>query len=248
MEHKLARANQIKEAKELNREKVEAMSGASRSKVRSILRSSMIDLFGPPAKFILRTRAALELVRKDVERHDELVAQLAQCDDSEAEQEILAEMEALEVDEKYLAFADTGEEQHKYIRAAFFSDTWTEIRDASGRFIGGISSGYICLALTAYCNTTWRHIQCCRLTPSKDWARKFDDPLASKNPCYCSCAARYNQGWGQAVQISRINQSTGSWSGCMSNPTSLHGTSRTSVPCTMKKSWPQGAQGICTTR
>ena len=209
MEHKLARGNQLKEAKVLDREKIEAMDGASRSKVRSILKSTMVELFGPLAKFILRKRAALELVRVDVARHDELVRKLAQCEDIESEQEILLEMEALEVDDKYLAFADKGEEQHKYILAASFSDTWTEIRDASGRLIGGISSWYMCMAMTSYCNTTWQHIECCRLTPSKDWTRKLDDPLASKNPYYCSCYARYNHNWGQVVQISRLNKQNG---------------------------------------
>ena len=79
MEHKLARGNQLKEAKELDREKIEAMDGASRSKVRGVLKSTMIELFGPLAKFILRKRAALELVRVDVARHDELVRKRAQC-------------------------------------------------------------------------------------------------------------------------------------------------------------------------
>ena len=209
MEHKLARGNQLKEAKELDREKIEAMDGASRSKVRGVLKSTMIELFGPLAKFILRKRAALELVRLDVLRHDELVRKLAQCEDIESEQDILLEMEALEVDDKYLAFADKGEEQHKYILAASFSDTWTEIRDASGRLIGGISSWYVCMAMTRWVDTNWKQVECCRLTPSKDWTRKLDDPLAPKNPYYCSCYARYNHSWGQVVQISRLNKQNG---------------------------------------
>ncbi|MFM7981879.1 MAG: hypothetical protein ACKPKO_21425, partial [Candidatus Fonsibacter sp.] len=208
-ERKKNRATQLKEAKELKRDEIAAMDGASRSKVRKLLLATMIELFGPLAKFIIRKRAALELVRKDVERHDELVAQLAKCEDIETEHAILSELESLEVDDKYLAFADKGEEQHQYVLAASFLDTWTEIRDSTGRLIGGISSWYICLALTAYCNATWRHIQCCRLTPSKDWGRKFDDPLASRNPYYCSCAAKYNHGWGQVVHISRLNKQNG---------------------------------------
>ena len=45
--------------------------------------------------------------------------------------------------------------------------------------------------------------ECLRVTPSKDWGRKFDDPLATKQRYYCSCSRRFNATWGQIVEISR---------------------------------------------
>jgi hypothetical protein len=48
-----------------------------------------------------------------------------------------------------------------------------------------------------------------RVTPSKDWARKHADPLATRQKYYCACRAAYNASWGQLVEISRLNRATG---------------------------------------
>jgi len=203
MEHKAKRAHQFKLAVDSKREEWEALApgeGPSRKERRKLTLASMEELFQPLAEFIVRKREAMELVVKDVERHNELVRALAKCKSIEQEKAILEEMEKLEIDDKYLAFADKGqEEQHKYILAASYSDEWTECK-RDGRLVGGICSWYVCKAKTAY-DEDGNHVQCFSVIPSKDWNRKFDDPLASKQRWYCHCGAEYNATWGQLVEI-----------------------------------------------
>ena len=204
MNHNAKRASQYTEALEKDRERFEAM-GATRSQRHTILKQTMIDLFSPLSKHILRKRAAMERVVRDVARHNVLVEQLAQCTCIEDEHEILQEMEELEQDKHYLAF-EGKEDQHLYILASSYSDVWTQIKDAKGRVIGGINSWYPCFAHTAYADDGYTRTPCCRVTPSKEWDRKNSDPLAKGQVYYCSCHARYNHKWGQIVELTRTDK------------------------------------------
>ncbi len=115
-------------------------------------------------------------------------------------------MEKLEVADKFLAFeGHEREEQHRFILASSFSDLWTEVKDEAGRAGGGHRqlvhlSGKDPLGPPT---ETIPAAECLRVTPSKDWGRKFDDPLATKQRYYCSCSRRFNATWGQIVEISR---------------------------------------------
>jgi hypothetical protein len=134
---------------------------------------------------------------------------LAQCVDIGGEHEILMKLEALEVDNHYIAFADQ-ENQHEFILAASFSDVWTEIFNKDGTLLGRTASWYICGAKTGWDDATGLASECLRLTPSKDWRRKLDDPLTSgKQKYYCRCYAGYNHNWGQVVELSRWNRTEG---------------------------------------
>jgi hypothetical protein len=151
----------------------------------------------------------LEKVALDVAQHRVLAARLSASNSIAEEAGLLAAMEALEVDDRYLAFADKGtEEQHRCILAASYSDVWSEIRSSKGVLVGGISSWYICMAKTEYGPPpAWSPAPCLRVTPSKDWGRKFQDPLAVKQKYYCprkTCECKYNASWGQLVEISRV--------------------------------------------
>jgi hypothetical protein len=172
--------------------------------------ATMTQLFGPLARHIVRKRAALEKVRADVAEHARLVGLLAKCKDIASEAGLLAQLEALEVDDKYLAFAKEPD-QHRYILAASFSDQWTEVTDEAGGLVGGICSWYVCRARTAWSpSPPYTACECLRLIPSKDWKRKHTDPLAPKQRYYCGsgCEARYNASWGQVVEVARVCTST----------------------------------------
>ena len=207
MEHKSKRAHQYKLACESKREEFEAMvDGPSRKERRKLTLASMQELFQPLAAFIIRKHAAMSLVVKDVERHGELVRELAKCKSITQEQAILDEMEKLEVDDKYLAFESKGpEQQHDFILASSYSDEWTEIKNGKGQVVGGICSWYVCRARTGWDDNKQCHAECMSVIPSKDWDRKFEDPLASKQKWYCHCAAKYNATWGQLVELKRVN-------------------------------------------
>jgi hypothetical protein len=208
IERKKARGEQLAKAKELHREAFDTLSG-SRKERRVMLLKTLADLFSPLAKHIVRKREVLEKVRKDALRHGELVRQLAACTDMVQEKLLLGEMEALEEDDGYCAFASMPEKQHDMLLASSYSDLWTEVRDGAGRLVGGIASWYICLAKTAYGPPpSWAPQSCLRCTPSKDWGRRHADPMACKQRYYCGCNSRYNASWGQIVEISRLNKAT----------------------------------------
>ena len=208
MEHKSKQAHQYKLACESKREEFEAMpgDGPSRKERRKLTLASMQELFQPLAEFIIRKHSAMTLVVKDVERHGELVRELAKCKSITQEQAILDKMEKLEVDDKYLAFESKGpEQQHDFILASSYSDEWTEIKNGKGQVVGGICSWYVCRARTGWDEKKNCHAECMSVIPSKDWDRKFEDPLASKQKWYCHCAAKYNANWGQLVKLKRMN-------------------------------------------
>jgi hypothetical protein len=210
--HKKARAEQLETAKELVREKIEVLNaeGGSRKMKKELLKSTLEELFSPLAAYILRKQAALELVRQDTQRHDALTERLSKCPDWQSEAAVIAELEALEVDNRYEAFK--GEDQAAYLMAASYSDMWTQVRGAGGELVGGISSWYVCLAQTGYTATGgggWSTCACLRVTPSKDWGTKHANPMATGQAWYCKCNARYRAGWGQLVEIVRLNRRSG---------------------------------------
>jgi hypothetical protein len=206
IEHKKKRAEKFQQVMTDRKEEYEVM-GLSRQERRRLTLDSMDELFEPLAQFIVRKQEAMERVVKDVARHKELVLQLALCKSVRQEHEILAEMEKLEIDDQYLAFADKGAQQHEYILASSYSDEWTRITNKKGETIAGICSWYVCCALTAWDPITGANTKCLSVLPSKDWARKFADPMAPKQKWYCKCGASYKATWGQLVEISRVNSS-----------------------------------------
>jgi ribosomal protein L20 len=165
----------------------------------------LAELFSPLARHILRKNQALQKVYTDKLKHAELVKELLDCTDFEMERRIIAEMEKLEVSDGWLAFAEKID-QHAYIQAASFSDTWTRIRDALGNVTWGVNSWYICQALTG----PWDYelnkpSRCLRITESKLWDRLHKDALAKGQRYYCSCYAKYNATWGQIVETTNYN-------------------------------------------
>ena len=103
------------------------------------------EVLAPLARYILRQRSLLEKLSQDVARRNELVEALIRCETLKEECEIMEEMEALEADDPYLAFAAKGvEDQHKFILAASYSDAWTQIYDMKGDVLGALLSWHVC--------------------------------------------------------------------------------------------------------
>ncbi len=114
------------------------------------------------------------------------------------------EMEVnLETQSAPLAFrrqADANSPLHwRFMQAAQYSDEWVELRGGKdkSRLIGKFTSFYICRGkLGSPTDFCWSVI------PSKEWERKMEDPLASKQRWYCnSCGARYKTAWGMLIEI-----------------------------------------------
>ncbi len=207
--HKKARHQQMGDTKDLNKDRYETMDGMSRSQIRVIDNSAMVQLFSPLAKHTLRKMKALEQCKLDGIEHDRLTKLLHGCKDIAGEHEILMKLEALEVDNHYIAFADQAN-QHEFILAASFSDVWTEIFNTDGSVLGRTASWYICGAKTGWDHAAGVAAPCLRLTPSKDCRRKLDDPLTTgRQKYYCKCYAGYNHSWGQVAELSRWNRTTG---------------------------------------
>ena len=100
-------------------------------------------------------------------------------------------------------------DQHDFIMAASYSDSWVMIKDESGRVIGGLDSWYICQAKTGprdYGKNTCT--PCYRIMASKDWGKRHSDPLATKQHWHCSCRKVFQAEWGQIVQMSKLNPQT----------------------------------------
>jgi hypothetical protein len=93
--HKKARYENMMEGKAMAAAKISGMSSCSRTERRELTMDTMIELFGPLAKHIVRKHQALQRVHTDTLRHAELAAKLAECSDFESEREILTEMEGL---------------------------------------------------------------------------------------------------------------------------------------------------------
>ena len=106
----------------------------------------------PWLQYVLLKLDLMQQVCKDAAQHTELVKQLRQAKSMKEERAIMKQMEALEVDDKYLAFADKDPElQHEFIYAASYSDAWSLIYDHKGKCIGALLSWYICFG------STWQH-------------------------------------------------------------------------------------------
>ena len=186
------------------------MAEASNHKVRKLVRESELhEILRPLAQYVLLKLDLMEQVCKDAAKHTELVKQLRQAKSLKEEQAIMKQMEALEVDDKYLAFADKDPElQHEFIAAASYSDAWSLIYDHKGKCIGALLSWYICFGSTrdGTAADNWAKQDCCRIHASKDWNLKFKgDPMAQGQKWYCTCSKRYNASWGQLVQLKRKN-------------------------------------------
>jgi hypothetical protein len=206
MDNKKFRADQYKT--KLAEKRMEfAATDASNRMIKMLTRGEMHTLFAPLGGYLLRKKEALDLVCKDVEEHARLVNLLQKATSMEQERLIMDRMEALEVDDKYLAFADKGVDQHAWIQVCSFSDSWTTICDGAGNVVGGICSYYPCLG-----NTRWGAITydpCCRVLPSKEWLRGNEDPAAPRQRYYCFCAKKHEPKWGQLVEIKRMNATGG---------------------------------------
>ena len=156
----------------------------------------------------------MDMVVKDSEKHKELVAKLMTAKSTTWEREIIDQMSLIEKDDKYLAF-EQKVDQHAWIMASSFSDSWTLVKDAAGRVIGGICSYYPCLGCTRWAGgpsanagvKQWAPDACCRVIPSKDWRRSNADPLAPRQRYYCydDCGKKFQAGWGQLVEVKRMN-------------------------------------------
>jgi hypothetical protein len=97
-----------------------------------------------------------------------------------------------------LAFRDRArcrEELFRFQMAADYSDGWVEVKSSSGRLLGGFSSFFICRA-------GGEGYECNTLILNKDWMRKHEDPLATKQKWKCRCCgAKYFTKFGMVVEI-----------------------------------------------
>ena len=204
------RAGKFAEACEQKRAEFE-MADASNHKIRVVVREEFLqELLAPLSEYLFRKGELLEKVCKDVGRHQHLCEALSRCTTLAEEKAIMAEMELLEVDDKYMAYESKGEDQHKWIAAASYSDAWTMIYDKAGVLRGCILSWYVCFGNSRDSGPPqWIKCPCCRVTPSKDWDTLHEDPMAAGQRWYCdpnTCNTRYNAGWGQLVQCNRWNK------------------------------------------
>jgi hypothetical protein len=52
----------------------------------------------------------------------------------------------------------------------------------------------------------WGKKECCRVLPSKRWNRLHPDALATGQRYYCDCGKKHQAGWGQLVEVKRMNE------------------------------------------
>ena len=91
--------------------------------------------------------------------------------------------------ESFRAFSSRGSEQRMFCNVADYADTWTE--NAKGSF----TAYYVCRAGP-------KGSECDCMITSKDWARKFGDPAASRQKWYCGiCGSKYRTSFGMVVQL-----------------------------------------------
>ena len=77
-----------------------------------------------------------------------------------------------------------------------FSDEWLCKRNKQGIVWSAVRSWYVCLC---DCKGAW---DCCAtLILSKTWARKHNDPMASRQVYYCHQGHKYATKYGQLVQL-----------------------------------------------
>ncbi len=184
-----------------------AATNASNRMIKMITRNDMNIILEPLGQYLLRKKTALDMVVKDVEEHERLCRALENATSLQEERAIMAQMEKLEVDDKYLAFSEQVD-QHAWIQACSFSDSWTQILDDQGQLVGGMCSYYPCFGNTRDLEQSlgiWIKQPCCRIIPSKEWNRNSDDPTMPRMRYYCFCGKKFNAGWGQLVEIKRRN-------------------------------------------
>ena len=147
----------------------------------------------------------MQAVCRDVEEHARQRGMLIASKTWQEEQEILQRMERLELDDHYLAFSSKPD-QHAWIQASSFSDSWTEVRNSKGEVIAGICSFYTCFGMTRYGPV--KYDPCCRVSPSKRWRRLHEDATQSGQRYYCigNCGKKHQAGWGQLVEVKRMNE------------------------------------------
>ena len=110
---------------------------------------------------------------------------------------ILDLMEELRPDLSNLCSSDM------WISAASYSDCWTKVVNKNGQVIASLTSYYICGGIidTVFPDNTWGKRQCLRTRCSKDWIRKYPDPLAPNQAWYCSCGEKITMNSEQIVKI-----------------------------------------------
>ena len=131
--------------------------------VRNVARATLVRIFEPLAKYILRKLAVMNKRQQLFERHSELMIEFESASSMDRSEALLVELETLaegiEDTERPLAFRDrarkdlkegaTVEEvdkrQWEYFMTATFTDLWARIYDSRGNTIGAFMSFYVCL-------------------------------------------------------------------------------------------------------
>ena len=81
-------------------------------------------------------------------------------------------------------------------RAADYTDEWFKVKDTSS------AGGHISLRVFYICNRKIGDGKCSTLITSGNWARKFEDPLATKQVWYCTvCGAKYKVANGVMIEM-----------------------------------------------
>ena len=152
---------------------------------------------GPMTKFIIRKHHAMRRFARYPDELERFRKELITTTSPEETHMILDLMEELRPDLSNLCSSDM------WISAAPYSDCWTKVVNKKGEVIASITSFYICGGIidTVLPDNTWGKRQCLRTRCSKDWIRKYQDPLEPYQAWYCSCGTKLGMNFEQIVQI-----------------------------------------------
>jgi hypothetical protein len=171
----------------------------SKKRARTLTRKALCKVFAPMMSIIARKLRQISKRHEFMDERDGLVKRLEEATDPAVISGILDELERIEeaVEKKSepLAFAHVVDpfEKARWLLAAQYSDTWTEIRSKSGRVCAGFVTFYVCMR-------DWgAGERCYSLIVNKRWDLLHkDDPLQAGQRrsllaelgAFMSCASR----------------------------------------------------------
>jgi hypothetical protein len=174
---------------------------ASRKGKRTILRNELLIVFKPIMSACITKRRQLKVRGELNAEHTALCERLGASTNLTEIEDLLEQIEKIEDGIKeasqplgFKSLCKTEEDAFRFMMAASYCDSWSEIRNANGRLLGGFCAFFICRAGgTAHpCNS---------LIISKIWGRNHEDILAcSQSWKCCCCGANYKTRMGMLVQ------------------------------------------------
>ena len=171
----------------------------SKKKAREVTRKALCKVFAPMMSIIARKLRQIMKRHEFMDERAALVQRLEQATDPSVMRTILDELErieeAVEKASEPLAFSHVTDpfEKARWLLAAQYSDSWTEIRSKSGRVCAGFVTFYVCMRDWGYGE------RCYSLIVNKRWDLLHkDDPLQAGQRrsllaelgAFMSCASR----------------------------------------------------------